>query len=393
VSRNVGITGEPVHLVEQLGQRGRLAGLRAARLGDEIDVLQHDHRRLQGPGDRARLADAPQRRAGDHDGRHPGHPAQQVAHGVRLAGAGRPVQQHPPLEVLPAGQQRGGVPGDAKDLPLDAVQQVRRQDHLGPVQPRPVQEAEQAPAGWPEHLGAKRDHLTAVHIAVHRQPADLAEHLLDPALVGAGDLQFHGLLRVAAVRAAQQQGVPGRAVRHQVDAAGHAGPGRPAGSSRTGLGGHAADPGRGLRPARPGAGQVGQAELPVPEPGKAEQFVPPSRRGQPGIEADLDIHVIVGGPRRGDHRPPGGVRAEMGEQRAADRGASLGPGRRHRPAQQPPGQPPGVGEFWVGLQAAGHQPRQIAETCPWYARNPHVSSIDSAGVDFWGIRDGRRLFT
>ena len=58
---DVGVLGEAVHLVEQLEQQRVLAGVHAAVLGDQVDVLDDDHRRLQGAGHRARLGDQVQR--------------------------------------------------------------------------------------------------------------------------------------------------------------------------------------------------------------------------------------------------------------------------------------------------------------------------------------------
>ena len=202
------------------------------------------------------------------------------------------MQQNAPLEVLSAGPQRGGVPGDPDHLPLDAVQHVPGQHHVGPADPRPGQERGPAP-GRRAVLGVEREDLAAVDVVFGGQPPHLTEQLPGPGLAGPGHLEPDRLVRAAVLGPAEQQGEPLAAVLDQVDAAADARVGGPAGPGGPRLGGDAAHPRRAeQRVRRAVAEQVGQPGLPVPGAGDAEQFVRPG----PGWPAR---------PRRRAARSPG----------------------------------------------------------------------------------------
>nr|WP_262380026.1 hypothetical protein [Nonomuraea sp. PA05] len=144
---------------------------KAALVRDQVDVLHHDDGRLQPSGQGGGVGDEAQRGAGhDHDG-HARHVAHQVAHRVGLARAGRAVQQQAALEVLAAGQQRLGVPADARHVPFDGVEHPLRQDHLCGAERGAGQERHQTVApmlGEPE-----REDLAAQHVVAAHQPFDL----------------------------------------------------------------------------------------------------------------------------------------------------------------------------------------------------------------------------
>src|SRR5262249_61096990 len=113
---------------------------------ESVYVLPLPCRVKQQPGARAGLGDPPQRVTRDDHDRHRGQLTDQVPDRVRLARPRRTVQQHAALEMLPAGDQPPGVPGDAEYLALDAVQQGGREDELAAVEPRAVQEPQQRAA-------------------------------------------------------------------------------------------------------------------------------------------------------------------------------------------------------------------------------------------------------
>jgi hypothetical protein len=82
---HVGVVAEPVHLVEQLEQQRGAAGLLAvAVLGDQVDVLEDHHRRLQQPRHRARPRDQPDLPAGQQHHRAVAHPAGRGGRGILL---------------------------------------------------------------------------------------------------------------------------------------------------------------------------------------------------------------------------------------------------------------------------------------------------------------------
>ena len=95
---------------------------------------------------------------------------------------------------------------------------------------------------------------------------------------------------------AQQHRQPRAGVVNQVQAAAHARTGLP----RRDRGERdAADlklAGTGVRPAR--LGKITEPERHMAESRDARQHMLPARGGQPGIQADLNVHVIIGGHHR-----------------------------------------------------------------------------------------------
>ena len=189
--RHIGVRAESVHLVEQLEQHRLLAVVGVAVLGDQVHVLDHDHRGLQGTGHRAGRADVAQGRAGNDDDRGPQQLSDQVTDGMRLASPRCAVQQQAPLEVLSAGPEHLCVPGDAEHMALDAVEQGGRQDDPGPVQLRSVQKGQQRAVAVTEYLAAEPDDVAAVHVALDGEPPDLVNHALCRGLVLGADLHAH----------------------------------------------------------------------------------------------------------------------------------------------------------------------------------------------------------
>ncbi len=92
--------------------------------------------RLQVAGQLGDRADADQRAAGKDKPGVAGHLAEQVAGGVRLAGARRAVEQQAALEVLAGGEQRFPVRGDAERVPLHPGEHGIREHHVVAAQAR-----------------------------------------------------------------------------------------------------------------------------------------------------------------------------------------------------------------------------------------------------------------
>jgi len=263
------------------------------------------------------------------------------------------MQQQAALEVLAAGQQAAGVPTDPEDLTLDVLQHLGGQHDLVAAYCGTLQEVHRDLPSRAEHLEPEADHLPAEHAPLAGERPDLAEDGLDPVLIRAGDLDHH-LGPRAAVDGLQHDGQPGPAtiegaVIHQVDAVADAGMGLPAGTGGNGDGQHAADTGRAERAVVGGLEEVADPDdLHVahhPDTGDAEHLVRAlAARLQPGLQADLDVDVLVGRPG-GRHRGQGGrVRTQVVQQELAQR-LVVGPGGPHRSVQQASGQAPDVGEF------------------------------------------------
>ena len=143
-----------------------------ALLGDQVHVLDHDHRRLKSSGDRARLADQVQRVAGELDDGGARRTSEQVPDGVRLADPRRPEEQQTALEVLPGREQSAPVPSDPDHLTRDRGERLRGEDDLVVGQVRTLVEAQHR-FTLAEHRPAERDDLAAVHVVHHRQLTDL----------------------------------------------------------------------------------------------------------------------------------------------------------------------------------------------------------------------------
>ena len=121
---DVGILVEPVHLVEKGEEQWRLSAVVAALLGDQVDVLDDDHGRLERAGDGTGFADAVQGLPSEfHDGR-PDQLTDQVAHRMGLAHARRAVEEDAALEVLARGPQPRAVAGHPDDLAAQVVDTV-----------------------------------------------------------------------------------------------------------------------------------------------------------------------------------------------------------------------------------------------------------------------------
>ena len=237
-------------------------------LGDQVHVLDHDHRGLQRPGDRAGRGDPAERRAGQHHHGDAGHLAQQVADGVGLAGARRAVQQDAALEVLAAGPQPRHVPGHPDDLPLDPLQQVRRQDQLLAADLGTLQETQQLLVARAEDLTAEADHMPAEHVLLDGKPAYLVNDL--PSLPDVRARRVH--VDLGAGRPDQQR-QPALPVRDQAKGALQARHGDPAGPGRQQVSGRAAHPRAAPLLVLNQIGQTG----PRVEPGDPRKLVTPAR--------------------------------------------------------------------------------------------------------------------
>jgi hypothetical protein len=168
---DIGIRADPVHRLEQ-GEQERVPVWREIPVNrDQVDVLQDHHRGLQPPGERRGLVDEPDGPAGEQDDRGPGQPSGQVAHGVRLAGPGRAVQQQPPFEVLAGAQQLPRPFRYRDDVPLDGLQQPVGQDDVPGRDLRAGQESDEFVAVM--LAGGEAKHLAAEHVVYPHQPVDL----------------------------------------------------------------------------------------------------------------------------------------------------------------------------------------------------------------------------
>ena len=348
--RDVGVLAEPVHLVQQLEQQRVLAGAAVPLLGDQVHVLDHHHRGLQRPCDRAGRGDLPERRAGQHHHGDARQLAQQVADGVGLAGARRAVQQDTALEVLAARAQPRHVPGHPDDLPLDPLEQVRRQDHLLAADLRTPQETQQLLAARAEDLAAEADHVPAEHVPLDAQPPYFVDDLPCPLAVRARRL--HADLRAGGLDQQGQRALPVRDQAQGTLQARQGGAVRSDGQQVSGRAAHAhVTPLLVLNQIRQTGSRV--------EPGNADQLGAPTRPRQPGVQADLDVHPVIARPRGPDHRHVGRLRTQVLPQRPLNR-RILGPCRRHRTAQQPPGQPSDVSRLQAGLQVGRAHRRRIS---------------------------------
>ena len=242
------------------------------------------------------------------------------------------------------------MPGHPEHLLLDAVQQVVREDDLTAVNSRAAQEAQRRGAARAEHLPAEGDHLSPVHVVLDGQLLHLIKEVRGAFLAAPGHLQAD-LARAMVAGSTQQHRQPRAGVVNQVQAASHAGAGPPRRARRDRGERDAADPevrDTGVQPAR--LGQVTEPERRMAESRDPGQLVLSARGSQPGIQADLDVHVIIGRPRPGHHWQAGPPGAKVIEQQP--RQLVLGPRCHHRPAQQPPPQPEHVGEFLPGRHSS-----------------------------------------
>jgi hypothetical protein len=117
---DVGVVAEPVHLVEQLEQQRGAAWLLAVPLlGDQVDVLENHHRRLQQPCHRARPRDQPDLATGQQYHRAVAHASGQVHGREGLAGARLPVEEQAAAQVAARRQHPVAVRGEGDSVSLD----------------------------------------------------------------------------------------------------------------------------------------------------------------------------------------------------------------------------------------------------------------------------------
>ena len=83
---------------------------------DQIDVLQDDDRRRKRASDLGCGRDMHDAGSGEQHGRDFRRLAEQVAHGERLTGSGRSVEQYSALQVLAGGEQGLALLTDADDV-------------------------------------------------------------------------------------------------------------------------------------------------------------------------------------------------------------------------------------------------------------------------------------
>ncbi len=198
--QQVGVLRRAVHGVEQLEQDGGGAGPEAAVLRDQVDVLEHQRRGLQVPGQRGDGADHVQRLAGHEQHRGVLQRLDDVADGVRLAGPGRAVQQQPALEVLAGGAQLLAAVGHVQAVPLDPAEHLLGQHDVLARGRREPGEDDVDPAGSGDQL----EELPAVDVEPGAQLGQLAQHLLRLGGRETGDLEREALALLR-VRALDQQ--------------------------------------------------------------------------------------------------------------------------------------------------------------------------------------------
>ena len=172
---HVGVFVEPVHLVEQLEQQWvrAHAGHRSLHR-NEIDVFEHEHRRLQAARDGRGLAERRSRLPAEQDRRAPWHPAAQVHHREGLSRAGRTEQQEPPLEVPARVAESFRVGGNSQGVAFDRVEIGLGQDEV--VAGQHGQPVELEPERSPLAEGERED-LAAVHVELVGEGPQVREEL------------------------------------------------------------------------------------------------------------------------------------------------------------------------------------------------------------------------
>ena len=154
---HVGVLVEAVHGVEQREQQGRRAAAEVtvvAVLGDQVDVLEDDDRRLVGAGDLGRLRDVRHLGAGEQDDRGVRTRTDQVPDRVGLAGAGRAVEQDAALEVLAAPAELVAVRGELDDVAAHLGERALREDDPVGGQVGTPDERDRRP--WTARRGCRR---------------------------------------------------------------------------------------------------------------------------------------------------------------------------------------------------------------------------------------------
>ncbi len=174
----VGVLVEAVHRVEQLEQQRRGLVV-AAVLGDQVDVLDHDHRRLERARQAAGHPDGAERPAREQDHRALRHQAGEVHHRQRLAGPGWPVEQQPAPHVAAARAQPVAMACETGGVALDPLERALGQHD--PVARHGRQRAHADRSRAERVLAPERQHLAAVDVV-------LAHQLAQPRQPGLGDL-------------------------------------------------------------------------------------------------------------------------------------------------------------------------------------------------------------
>ena len=191
---------------------------------------------------------------------------------------------------------------DLFDVPAGAFAR-----HAVAVNSRAVQKAQRRGPARAEHLPAEGDHLSPVHVVLDGQALHLVKDVHSTFLAAPG-IQAD-LARAMVAGPAQQHRQPRAGVVNQVQAAAHARAGLPRRARRDRGERDAADPELAehrVQPAR--LSKITEPERHMAESRDPCQHMLPARRSQPGIQPDLDVHVIKGRPRPGHHRqagPPG----------------------------------------------------------------------------------------
>ena len=166
-------------------------------LRDQVDILEDDDRRLQVPRELGHRPDHVQCAAREHEAGVARHLPDEIAGGVGLARARRPVQEQAALEVLPGAEQGVPMRGDAQRVPFHPGQHRLREHDVvaGGLRDRAELQRE------PTHGGhADLKHMAAKHVepvAELRQPRVHGLRRVDGQ---AGDLHGHLLHRVRPAR-------------------------------------------------------------------------------------------------------------------------------------------------------------------------------------------------
>ena len=285
-----------------------------------------------------------QRGTGQLDHRQLRGVGQQVADGVRLAGPRRSVEEQTALEVLSAGQQRGSMPSHSDDLALHRVQHARREHQRRTVKLRSAVEVEQR-LSRVEDLAAERQDLATEHVVFQCRRPDGCPHGGRTTGLGADDLQRDSLVHPVGLRATEEQGDASLAVMDQVERARDARPHRPVGTTRDV---HRRDMARSGTPGlvmRRRGQQVGQPELPVLEASHSDDLVFTARLAEPGVEADLCVHVVVRAPGLLDDRDIRRHRPQVLDQPPVQGRRKIHSGSPHKAPHRPASEPGHIGEL------------------------------------------------
>ena len=333
--------------------------------------------------------------AGEQDDRAAGQPSGQVAHGVRLAGPRRPVQQQASFEVLAGAQQFPRPVGHPDDVPLDGLQKPVGQHDVSRRDLRAGQEGDEFVAVV--LAGGEAEYLAAEHVVHPHQPVDLVAGGGGRFPVGREDLQAAGRRpEPALVADADHHRVPVRRVRgdqaehhHLGVLLGSDGGGAVAGGAHLVI---AARPDPHCGPGHePGRAEVrGRADQrqqilvrPVTRARGAEPlrfFVP---RREVGVDSPLDVHVLPGREPLG-HRHHGGQRAAEVPRHPEARAART---PRPRLAPWPPSRPAGAAREPgragprgpAEAEGQGCSPGQQCRACGWDAKGVFHSAKSRSG--------------